>query len=96
MLKGLVFEAGSPCPEPGMPLEAGGKQVGVVTSVAFSPIRNAPVALGIVRTSHSCARFHGTRQAIGGRRLPGRDRKRAADGRLGHGQVIHKSWHACS
>jgi tRNA-modifying protein YgfZ len=53
VLRGLVFDAGSPCPEPGSPLEDGGKQVGVVTSVAFSPIRNAPVALGIVRTSHS-------------------------------------------
>jgi tRNA-modifying protein YgfZ len=55
LLKGLVFEAGSPCPELGAPLEAGGKQVGVVTSVAFSPTRNAPVALGIVRTSHSAS-----------------------------------------
>jgi folate-binding protein YgfZ len=55
ILRGLVFESGSPCPEPGAALEDGGKRVGTVTSAAFSPLRDAPIALAIVRTSHIAA-----------------------------------------
>jgi len=55
ILKGLLFADQAPCPEPGSPLETEGKKVGVITSAAFSPVRNAPVALGMVRTAHSQA-----------------------------------------
>jgi folate-binding protein YgfZ len=55
LLKGLVLEPGSPCPEPGATLEAGGKRVGAITSAAFSPVRNAPIALAIIRTTHITA-----------------------------------------
>ena len=55
VLKGLRFAERSPCPKPGSPLEADGKRVGMVTSAAFSPVRNAPVALGLVRTTHARA-----------------------------------------
>ena len=61
ILRGLVFEPGSPSPEPGAPLEGDGKQVGVVTSSAFSPLRNSPVALAMVRTSHAA---QGTRVKV--------------------------------
>jgi tRNA-modifying protein YgfZ len=53
LLKGLIFERGSPCPEPGLTLEDGGKRIGVVTSSVFSPLRNACVALAMLRTSHA-------------------------------------------
>ena len=53
ILRGLVFEPGSACPPAGAALEDGDKRVGVVTSLAFSPARNAPVALALIRTSHS-------------------------------------------
>jgi folate-binding protein YgfZ len=53
ILRGLVFEPRSPLPEPGALLEDAGKRVGVITSSAFSPAWNAPVALAIVRTSHT-------------------------------------------
>ncbi len=55
ILKGLVFEPGSPCPEAGAPLEDGGKRVGVITSAVFSPAWNAPIALAMIRTSHIAA-----------------------------------------
>jgi tRNA-modifying protein YgfZ len=55
ILRGLVFEAGSVCPPSGAALEDAEKRVGVVTSSAFSPVRGAPVALGIVRISHATA-----------------------------------------
>lgn len=55
LLKGLVFAAGSACPAPGSPLEHEGKRVGVVTSAAFSPLRNAAVGLAMVRTTHAAA-----------------------------------------
>jgi tRNA-modifying protein YgfZ len=55
VLKGLVFEPGSPCPEPGCPVEDEGKRAGVVTSSAFSPVRNAPIALAMIRTKPSAA-----------------------------------------
>ena len=55
VLKGLEFEPGSACPEPGCPLEAEGKRAGEVTSSAISPVRNAPIALAMVRTKPSAA-----------------------------------------
>ena len=55
VLKGLCFEPGSPVPEPGSVVEHDGKRVGVVTSAAFSPVRNAFVALGMIRTTHAQA-----------------------------------------
>ena len=67
LLKGLIFEPGSPCPEPGAPLEDDGKRVGVVTSSVFSPVRNACVALAMLRTSHVNP---GTKLQV---RLPGRE-----------------------
>jgi tRNA-modifying protein YgfZ len=64
ILRGLVFEPASPCPEPGAPLEGDGKRVGVVTSSAYSPVRDSPVALAIVRTTHSA---QGTRVMLSNR-----------------------------
>jgi folate-binding protein YgfZ len=61
ILKGLLFEQPSPMPGPGAPLEEQGKRVGVLTSVAFSPSLGAPVALGMVRTTHATA---GTRAPV--------------------------------
>ena len=58
LLKGLIVEAGSPFPQPGSPLEHEGKRVGVITSSAFSPLRNAAIGLGLVRTTHSEAGTH--------------------------------------
>ena len=55
VLKGLCFEPGSPLPEPGSVLEHEGKRVGVITSAAFSPVRDAFVGLGMIRTTHSQA-----------------------------------------
>ena len=55
VLKGLTFEPGSACPAPGSTLEADGKRVGAITSVAFSPWRSHPVALAMIRTSHTGA-----------------------------------------
>jgi tRNA-modifying protein YgfZ len=53
VMRGLIFESGSPVPEPGSGLEENGKRVGAVSSAAFSPVRNAPVALAFIRTSHT-------------------------------------------
>ena len=47
-LRGLVV-SGDALPPPGAALHVDGKEVGVVTSVAFSPGRGAPVALAYVR-----------------------------------------------
>jgi folate-binding protein YgfZ len=55
VLTGLRFEPGSPVPESGWLLEDNGKRVGSVTSAAFSPVRDAPIALGLVRTTHFAA-----------------------------------------
>ncbi len=55
VLKGLEFEPCSPCPEPGCGLEAEGKRAGEVTSSAFSPARNAPIALAMIRIKLSAA-----------------------------------------
>jgi len=55
LLKGLRFDENSPCPLPGSPLESEGRRVGVITSAAFSPVWNAPLALAMVRTAHAQA-----------------------------------------
>src|SRR5262249_42719895 len=55
LLKGLRFGAESPAPPSGSLLERDGKRVGVITSIAFSPTYNAPVALGLIRTTHAHA-----------------------------------------
>ncbi len=55
VLKGLGFEPGSPIPEPGSVLEHDGKRVGVITSAAFSPVRDSFVGLGMIRTAHARA-----------------------------------------
>jgi glycine cleavage system aminomethyltransferase T len=52
-LKGLGFEPGSPIPEPDSVLEHDGKRVGVITSAAFSPVRDSFVGLGMIRTAHA-------------------------------------------
>jgi folate-binding protein YgfZ len=54
-LKGLEFSEQLPVPEPGSPLESEGKRFGVVTSSGFSPVRNAPVALALIRSTHATA-----------------------------------------
>jgi len=61
LLKGLRFDENVPCPLPGSALESEGKRVGVITSAAFSPVRNAPLALALVRTTHAQA---GTRLGV--------------------------------
>ena len=53
ILRGLLFEPGTVCPPSGSTLEDGDKRVGVVTSSAYSPVRDAPVGLAIVRISHA-------------------------------------------
>jgi folate-binding protein YgfZ len=55
VLKGLVLSENSPVPAPGTDLESDGKRAGVITSAGFSATRNAPVALGMIRTSHAAA-----------------------------------------
>ncbi|GIW08678.1 MAG: aminomethyltransferase [Dehalococcoidia bacterium] len=47
-LRGLVFEEG-PVPAAGAALHANGRQVGTVTSAAFSPTLGKPIALAYVR-----------------------------------------------
>jgi tRNA-modifying protein YgfZ len=61
ILKGLVLESGSTVPQPGSLLEHEDKRVGVITSAAFSPLRNVHVGLGLIRTMHSAA---GTRLSV--------------------------------
>jgi folate-binding protein YgfZ len=56
VLRGLRLEsAAASAPAPGAAVEAEGKRVGYVTSSAFSPGWNAPVALALIRTSHTRA-----------------------------------------
>ncbi len=55
LLKGVLLKSGSPCPEAGSPLEQDGKRVGVITSAVFSPLRNAAIGLGLIRTTHAAA-----------------------------------------
>jgi folate-binding protein YgfZ len=55
ILKGLRFARQAPCPQAGSPLESADKRVGVVTSVAFAPLLEAPIALGLIRTTHARA-----------------------------------------
>ncbi len=52
LLRGLVF-ASPQVPKSGAELRAGTAAVGEVTSAAFSPARNAAVALGYVRRGHN-------------------------------------------
>jgi folate-binding protein YgfZ len=51
ILKGLRFAIGSPCPPSGSTLSYEGKLAGTITSAVFSPVRNAPLALALVRTN---------------------------------------------
>jgi tRNA-modifying protein YgfZ len=53
-LKGLKFPPG-PVPTAGASIEAGGKNVGTITSVADSPGWAHPVALAFLRTAHANA-----------------------------------------
>jgi tRNA-modifying protein YgfZ len=53
VLKGLQFEPGAVSPAAGWEVFDGGKRVGVITSAAFSPVRQAVVALALVRTTHA-------------------------------------------
>ncbi len=55
LLKGLLLAPQANPPRPGSVLEADGKRVGYVTSSAISPGWNAPVALAMVRSSHTRA-----------------------------------------
>jgi folate-binding protein YgfZ len=52
LLMGLIF-ASAEVPKSGMELRAGSAVVGEITSAAFSPTRNAAVALGYVRRGHN-------------------------------------------
>jgi folate-binding protein YgfZ len=55
VLRGFRFDQGARCPPPGSSLWHEGKEVGAITSSAFSPVRNAPLALGMVRVGQSRA-----------------------------------------
>jgi tRNA-modifying protein YgfZ len=55
ILKGLSFDPGIECPAPGSTLEADGRRVGTITSVAFAPWRGHAIGLGMIRTSHAGA-----------------------------------------
>jgi folate-binding protein YgfZ len=56
LLRGLRLTAGEQSiPPSGAALEVEGKPIGAITSAAFSPGWNAPVALGYVRTAHAAA-----------------------------------------
>jgi len=70
-LRGLKFAEGA-APAAGMPLMAGDKEVGAVTSAAYSPKLGRPLALGYVRRGHEAfaarlAAAHGEVEVI---RLP--------------------------
>jgi tRNA-modifying protein YgfZ len=53
VMRGLRLDPVSPCPAPGAVALAEGKRVGFVTSSAFSPGWNSPIALALVRTTHA-------------------------------------------
>lgn len=53
IIKGLLFQPGDPSPPAGASLEADGKNVGAITSAAFSPGWNACVGMALVRVSHA-------------------------------------------
>jgi folate-binding protein YgfZ len=53
VLKGLRLSRGAPCPEAGSLLEHDGKRVGVITSATLAPGEDGPLALGLIRTTHS-------------------------------------------
>ena len=46
---------GADLPEAGTTLRADGRDVGTITSVAFSPALNAPIGLAIVKRPHDAA-----------------------------------------
>lgn len=53
-LRGLVLSGGpADLPPPGAVIEAAGKGVGAITSAAYSPWRECPVALGYVRSAQA-------------------------------------------
>lgn len=62
VLRGLLVDPDAAAPAPGTVLEAEGKRAGFVTSSAFSPGWNAPVALAMVRTAQA---NKGTRLTLG-------------------------------
>jgi tRNA-modifying protein YgfZ len=68
LLRGVRIE-GAAVPPEGSGLEIEGKSVGVLTSTAFSPGWDQPIALGFVRSTHSAAE---TRLAVvvNGERIP--------------------------
>lgn len=51
--RSLVGLSGEQMPAPGVALSVDGRDVGIVTSMAFSPSRNAPLALAIVKRPHN-------------------------------------------
>jgi folate-binding protein YgfZ len=53
-LRGLKI-AQRPAPDPGATIEAAGKAMGTVTSVADLPCSSHPLALGYIRTAHAAA-----------------------------------------
>lgn len=53
--RSLVGVTGEALPEPGTPLQAEGREVGKITSVAFSPALGAPVGLAIVKRLYDVA-----------------------------------------
>lgn len=53
--RSLVGITGAELPEPGAALSVEGREVGRITSVAFSPALNAPVGLAIVKRPHDVA-----------------------------------------
>ncbi len=55
IIKGLIFRAGDPTPPNGAALWADGKDIGAITSTAFSPGWNAPIGMGLLRVSHAQA-----------------------------------------
>ena len=55
IIKGLIFRAGDPAPAHGAALQVDGKDIGAITSTAFSPGWNAHIGLGLLRVSHATA-----------------------------------------
>jgi tRNA-modifying protein YgfZ len=69
VLKGVRFDSEMPVALAGSLLEHEGKRVGVVTSAAFSPTRNAVIGLGLIKTMHSRAGTRLTTKAPDGKPL---------------------------
>lgn len=55
IIKGLIFRAGDPTPPLGTTLWADDKDLGAITSTAFSPGWSAHVGMGSIRASHARA-----------------------------------------